>query len=260
MTVRFRFHVQALLVIVPNDSNLLKQYLVQFKNSGFVPPALKYFDLPDSYLQSRYDSTIKWIEQYNHAVISNGPFYLKSYSPESRTIAVESFDDESYPFEAGHWKKFENVRFPKIVQVDIPDVITQQSKLSIPIKAMDASKINYFFTNSEGQSVASGIQSIDSEKIILSLSEEEANKLTIGANDLKVFAVSDSVLRPDIYTASFLVSSDSSQLPEFPLGEITSEEEKSEYISIISITLGVIIVGTILYLRHARKKSFKIKN
>lgn len=252
--------VNWLSLIVPNDSNLIKQYLLQFKNSEFVPPSLQYFELDDSYFTSRYDSSIQWIEENNHAVISNGPFYLKSYSPESRTITVEAFADESYPFEAGHWREFENVKFPKIIEVDIPDVITQQSKLSIPIKTRDTSKINYFFTNSEGNSVASGIQTIDSGKTTLSLSEQQRKKLTIGANDLKVFAVSESVLRPDIYSASFLVSSDSAKLPTLSLDQIESEEEIVEYTSIVFIIIGSAIVGTIMYLRHARKKSLKVKN
>ena len=57
------------------------------------------------YFDERYDASIAWIEQNEHAVISNGPFYLDNYSPESRTITINSFDSPGYPFEAGKWKK-----------------------------------------------------------------------------------------------------------------------------------------------------------
>ena len=252
--------VNWLSLIVPNDAEIIKQYLIEFKDSNHVPPALDYFDLRNNYFDSRYDASIKWIEEYNHAVISNGPFYLQSYSPESRTITIRAFADESYPFEAGHWKEFENVKFPKIIQVDIPDVIKQATILSVPIITKDASKIDYFFTNNKGESVASGTQMLDSERTILTLTQEQTDKFGIGANDLKVFAVSESVLRPDIHSVSFLVTKYSTELPEIPLSDIQTVEDDNDFPSIASIVIGIIIVGSILYLRRSRKKSQSIRN
>ena len=252
--------VNWLSLIVPNYAEIIKQYLIEFKDSNHVPPALDYFDLRNNYFDSRYDASIKWIEEYNHAVISNGPFYLQSYSPESRTITIRAFADESYPFEAGHWKEFENVKFPKIIQVDIPDVIKQATILSVPIITKDASKIDYFFTNNKGESVASGTQMLDSERTILTLTQEQTDKFGIGANDLKVFAVSESVLRPDIYSVSFLVTKDSAELPEISLSDIQSVEDDNDFPSIAAIVIGIIIVGSILYLRRSRKKSQIIRN
>ncbi len=224
-----------------------------------MPKALENFNLENNYFDSRYDSSIKWIEENNHAVISNGPFYLKSYSPESRTITINAFTDSSYPFDAGYWQEFEKIKFPKIVQVDIPDIIKKGNMVSIPIYTEDASKIDYFFTNSEGISVASGSQSIDSDTTNLVLTEEQTSLFGIGANDLKVFAVSESVLRPDIYSVSFLAASDATELPNITVTETQLESEKNEYASIASIIIGVIIVGSILYIRRKRKKSLKIK-
>ena len=252
--------VNWLSLIVPNDAEIIKQYLIEFKDSNHVPPALDYFDLRNNYFDSRYDASIKWIEEKNHAVISNGPFYLQSYSPESRTITIRAFVDESYPFEAGHWKEFENVKFPKIVQVDMPDVIKQGTILSVPIITEDASKIDYFFTNNQGESVAAGTQMLDSERTILTLTQEQTDKFGIGANDLKVFAVSESVLRPDIYSVSFLVTKDSAELPGIQLSDIQSVEDKNDFPSIAAIVIGIIIVGSILYLRRSRKKSQGIRH
>jgi len=252
--------VNWLSLIVPNDAELIRQNLQDFKDSGYVPKALENFNLGNNYFDSRYDSSIKWIEENNHAVISNGPFYLKSYSPESRTITINAFADESYPFDAGHWQEFEKIKFPKIVQVDMPDVIKKGNLATIPVYTEDASKIDYFFTNSEGESVASGSQSIDSGKTNLVLTEEQTSQFGIGANDLKIFAVSESVLRPDIYSVSFLASSEATELPDISVNELQSDTEKNEYVSIVAIFVGVIIVGSILYIRHNRKKSLKINS
>ncbi len=251
--------VNWLSLIVPNDAEIIKQYLTEFKDSSHVPIALAYFNLGNNYFDSRYDASIKWIEENNHAVISNGPFYLQSYSPESRTITIRAFADESYPYEPGHWKDFENVKYPKIIQVDIPDVIKQGNSLSVPIITEDASKIDYFFTNNQGESVASGTQMLDSERTILTLTQEQTDKFGIGANDLKVFAVSESVLRPDIHSVSFLVTKDSTELPEISLSDIQTVEDDNDFVSIASIVIGIIIVGSILYLRRLRKKSQSIR-
>ncbi|MFB5630453.1 MAG: ABC transporter substrate-binding protein [Nitrosopumilaceae archaeon] len=251
--------VNWLSLIVPTDANIIKEYLIKFRESNYVPPALDYFNLETNYVDTRYDGSIKWIKEKNHAVISNGPFYLQNYSPESRTITIRIFDDESYPYEAGHWAEFEYVQFPKIIEVDLPDVIKQGSPITIPIITKDASKIDYFFTSNHGESVASGSQLLDSKNASLTLSESQTSKFGIGANDLKIFAVSESVLRPDIYSNSFFVVIDSSELPDVKLSDIKIDKKDSDFIPFAFIILGIIIVMTIFYLRHKRKKSQEIK-
>ena len=84
----------------------------------------------DSYVKYGHSH---WIENNNHAVISNGPFYLESYSPESRTITVNSFDDETYPFSVGHWSEFENTKIPKIMKAEIPDIVNKESEFEMNI-------------------------------------------------------------------------------------------------------------------------------
>lgn len=251
--------VNWLSLIVPNDAELIRENLQNFKDYEYVPIALEAFNLEKNYFDSRYDSSIKWIEENNHAVISNGPFYLKSYSPESRTITINAFADDSYPFEAGYWQEFEKIKFPKIIQIDMPDVVTMGEEVTIPVYTKDASKIDYFFTNSEGRSVDSGSQLLESGKTNLVLTKEQTNEFGIGANDLKVFAVSDSVLRPDIYSVSFLVASQATELPDIVVSEEQLATEKNEYTSLVAIVLGAIIIGSILYIRHKRKKSLKIQ-
>ena len=190
---------------------MIRDYLEEFKRTSFIPSALKKFDIGALNANSRYDSAINWINENNHAVISNGPFYLERYSPESRTITIKSFDDASYPFQAGHWQDFENVKFPKITKIEIPDTVHKGSKLSIPITTEDASKIHYFLTNSEGVTIASGIESVNGKISELTFSEDQTLKLSDGANDLKIFAISDSVLRPDVYSQGFLALSETSE-------------------------------------------------
>ena len=85
-----------------SDSEMLQEYLEGFISEEYVPPYLLNPD-PD-YAMSRYASTISWIEQRGHSVISNGPFYLEAYWPENGTLRVAAHVDESYPFGPDHWR------------------------------------------------------------------------------------------------------------------------------------------------------------
>lgn len=85
-----------------SDSELLRGYLEEFISEGYVPPQLPNPGL--DYAMSRYASTISWIEERGHSVISNGPFHLDAYWPENGTLRVAAYADESYPFGPDHWR------------------------------------------------------------------------------------------------------------------------------------------------------------
>ena len=252
--------VNWLSLIVPNDAAIIREYLEEFKTSNFIPPALQNFVSNTQYVNSRYDSSIKWINENDHAIISNGPFFLDRYSPEARMIVIKAFKDNTYPFQAGHWKDFENVKFPKILQIDMPTVIKKGSVLSIPVTAEDASKIHYFLTNSEGVTVATGIKELDGKNADIIISEAQTSQLGNGANDLKIFVISDKVLRPDIYTTSFLAVTDSTALPETTTVGFDLQDSKNDYVGIFAIIIGAIIVGTIVYFRRKRKSTQNLRH
>jgi peptide/nickel transport system substrate-binding protein len=130
--------------------------------------------------------------------------------------------------------------------------------LSIPVITEDADRLQYFFTNSEGSTVATGIDEIGENPTILNLPKETTDQLLVGANDLKIFAISDSVLRPDLFRSSFLVVKNLVQeLPSIPVSESKDIPAQSNngYIIIIG---GMIILGIILYVRN--KYSKRVKN
>ncbi|MGQ0772688.1 MAG: ABC transporter substrate-binding protein [Nitrososphaerota archaeon] len=242
-----------LSLIVPRDAAIIKEYLVDFSESKKIPPSLEPNDSWE-YYGARYDSAIKWIEQKNHAVISNGPFYLDGYSPEARTITIKSFDDPTYPFGAGHWREFENVSLPKITKIDVPDQIMRGSDIEIPIRTTDATQLYYFVNDAAGAQVDSGILEIRDGSAILSFSESLTSKMTIGGNDLKMYAISDSVLKPDIYTTSFLVvESEAGETSETILDHGDSKTQQVDNLGALSIIAGAIIIGMIFYLRKSRK-------
>ena len=149
-----------LSLLIPNDANTIKEQLTEFKETKYIPSSLQDSENDWQYFEQRYDAAIKWIDENEHAVISNGPFYLDNYSPESRTITINSFDSTGYPFDAGKWEKFEQIQFPKITDVEIPNVVDWKKPLSILVQTTDSSTIHYFISNPKGETVASGIKPV----------------------------------------------------------------------------------------------------
>jgi len=240
-------NVNWLSLIIPKDANLIKDYLQEFKDSNYIPESLKENYQNSQYFQNRYDSSIKWIEANNHAVISNGPFYFKSYSPESRTITVSAFNDDSYPFKIGEWAEFEKAEFPTIKNIEMKNIIQRGEELEIGVEVDHSDSILYFLINSEGKMISSETLNIDGSSITVTIPSENTKDLGIGANNIKIFAISDSVLKPDFYETSFLVTDVKAELPTSLTTNIEFTENESEYwIWIIPI---LIIVGVGIYLK-----------
>lgn len=243
-------NVNWLSLIIPKDAHLIKDYLQEFKDSNYVSVSLKDSYQNSEYFQNRYDSSIKWIDANNHAVISNGPFYLKSYTPEARTITVSAFNDDSYPFKIGKWKEFEKAELPAITNIEMKKIIQQGEKLEIRVETNYSDSILYFLTNGEGNMISSETLSTKENVITISISSENTKNLGIGANNIKIFAISNSVLKPDFYESSFIVTEDKGKLPTSLEDNIEFTEEQPEYeIWIISI---LVIIGIVIYFKKKR--------
>ena len=241
--------VNWLSLIVPKDAEIIKENLQEYKNKGFIPNSLKQNENTGQYYENRYDSSIEWIEKNNHAVISNGPFYLESYSPESRTIIVKTFEDESYPFKIGKWSEFENVQFPIIKKIEMDKIIQYGEKEDILIETENTDSILYFLTDTKGKIQASEKLNVKENKITIKITSEITKKLQPGANSIKVFAISNSVLKPDFYESSFLVSKNNSELPSATVNTSNIENEEDHNVWIIPIILTITVIVVIAYVK-----------
>ncbi len=245
-------------LIIPNDSKLIEEYLKAFKKTEYIPDDLKEFEKDSNYFNSRYNASIKWIEEKNHAVISNGPFLLKSYSPESRTITVESFDDNTYPFTAGHWSEFEKTEFAKIISVKIPNSIDKNSDFKIEIETSNTDSILYFLTNSKGVILSSNSIETNSTNTKIIFPEKIKEKLDVGANNLKIFAISEKVLKPDYYSTSFLVMNNAEKIPEVNQSEIEFDKYNVNDGIFILIPILVIIMIIVIIKRKSIKTNHNL--
>ena len=74
-------------------------------------------------------------------------------------------------------------------------------------------------------------------------------KLEPGANSIKVYAISNSVLKPDFYESSFLISKNNLELPSAMINISNIENEKDHNMWIIPIILIITIIGVIAYVK-----------
>jgi peptide/nickel transport system substrate-binding protein len=86
--------------------------------------------------------------------------------------------------------------------------------------------------------------------ITINIASENTKNLGIGANNIKIFAISNSVLKPDFYESSFIVTIDKEELPTSVLYNIKFTEKEPEYgIWIIPI---LAIIGIVIYFKKKR--------
>ncbi|MDC0208984.1 ABC transporter substrate-binding protein [Nitrosopumilus sp.] len=241
--------VNWLSLIVPNDAQIIKEYLKEFRENEFIPSSLKQSQKQQQYFDDRFDSSINWIEKKNHAVISNGPFYLETYSPESRTIQVKAFEDNSYPFEVGTWSKFESMQFPSIKKINIQKIIQQGESIQISLETEGVTSLLYFILDSEGRIQISEESEINENRLKINLTSDITKKLQLGTNQIKIFGISNSVLKPDIYETNFIITKEKSEILKTEINIQNIESEINYDVLVIGITITVIIIGVIIFLK-----------
>ena len=241
--------VNWLSLIVPNDAQIIKEYLKEFRENEFIPNSLKQSQKQQQYFDDRFDSSINWIEKKNHAVISNGPFYLETYSPESRTIQVKAFEDNSYPFEIGTWSKFESMKFPNIKKINMQKIIQQGESTEINIETEGVTSLLYFILDSEGRIQISEKSEINENKLNINLTSDITKKLQSGTNQIKIFGISNSVLKPDIYETNFIITKEKSEIPKTEINIQNIESEINYDVWVIGIIIAAIIIAITIFLK-----------
>jgi len=131
-------------------------------------------------------------------------------------------------------------------------------ELAIPISVTQGSTIYYYAVNADGNMVDSGTTQSNTGNITITLSKEKTPLLSVGANDLKIFAVSDSALKPDIFHTSFLgIQGESQTIPENV--EVSSSSIVGPDYIVIGVVLSAITIGVMIALKK-RKKPLHVIN
>ncbi|ACL70058.1 lipoprotein [Halothermothrix orenii] len=113
-------------LLTPSHVEDLKAELREMIEEKHVPVSIKDYITPEECIK-RYKAALDFIEKYGHGYISNGPFYLSKYDPETSFAELTAFRDETYPFEPGYWMEhFKSTRLV-IDQLELP-VMSEKGK------------------------------------------------------------------------------------------------------------------------------------
>ena len=238
-----------LSLVIPKDSIEIKNALKEFQSSKHIPESLKKLNLDESYFQDRYDKSIQWIEKYNHAVISNGPFYLQSYSPESRTIELQKFSDTIYQMSPQILKEFEEPAIPEIIKVDLQKNYDSEVDNLIEIDTQNIDEILFFVSDEKGNIIYT--DRIFSENSGFEIDLNDIDNDSSKIYDVKIFGISNTVLKPDYYETSFIAGSEDLSLKNLETNQIIEQENKMLDIVILMV-IALVIIGIVVYFKKIR--------
>lgn len=247
-----------LSLITKSDASIVAKHIEELQKISHIPKPLEQLGSDTQYVSQRYNAALEWIDEHDHAVISNGPFYLERYLPESRTILTRAFDSASYPFEQGHWLYLADVSLPRITKVEIPKVHHAGDPLDILVATQNTSRLHYIISETGKGPVASGELDVHEGQASIGILPEATAQIQPGTMGVSLYAVSDDVLRPDTFQTGLVVAAkgvkDLSTLA--PTGEPASfAEQGTVTITILAIASFVIVLIAILWRLRSRTLS-----
>ena len=204
-------NIEWLSLIIPSHAQAIKQELEKMKAEGFVPAPLKGMVSVDEALR-RYDASIKWITEHNHAIIGNGPYEIKNYNPAGRVISLAAFRDSSYPFPKGYWSIYESPKLAKYEKVQYPKIVTRGLPLKISGNVTiggnysSNATLTYFIFDKDNHQVTQGTGKWidDNGNFLIAINASSTKAMSIGPNNFQLFVKSNYALRPDIYSGIFI--------------------------------------------------------
>jgi len=124
--------------------NDMKAMLEKFKTDNYVPDSVS--KLPDDYSDykvdataatKRYDAAINWATVHKHLVISNGPFYMDYWNPDTRHAYMKAYRDESYPFTADYWINYFKDYLVELGELEEGEAIPEDNRPGPPLNEID---------------------------------------------------------------------------------------------------------------------------
>ncbi len=124
----------------------IKQALTIIEQGDYVPPYIQstnalaqQFGIPTYDVQDAAGKALNFINTYGHAVISNGPFYIKVYNPTELHMELDAFRDPRYPFTEDYWILHLAVLRLEIVGVELgsPSIIAPGDEINLTVTIVD---------------------------------------------------------------------------------------------------------------------------
>ena len=145
------------------------------------------------------------------------------------------------------------MKFPSINSVEFAEPYVLGSDENIHVSTENSSEIHYFIVNSEGKIILNGIKDIVNNDASINL---DGNfEIIEGVHTIKIFAVSEDVLKPYEYSRSFIIISDNKEIPDVEIMSDIKESQVDYWYGLLIIPILIGIAAIVI-----RKSRFSTNN
>ena len=166
-TAAEKFQVPWISLVMENDARLVRNVLLEFARNSFLPETVFTVDGQNLVSQSdaneRYSTAASWFDEYKILVISNGPFMLTKFEPQSQYAELNAFRDSTYPFKPGDWYRG-SAQLVEITDVEgDPIQVGEEAHYEISVTGPGEMSLKYIlFDPVDGEVLATGDGELDS--------------------------------------------------------------------------------------------------
>lgn len=108
----------------------IKEKLIEMRDSKYIPKGIEKW-INEEEAAKRYQSAIDFIENYGHAYISNGPFFISKIDSKANYIELSAFRD--YSESAEYWIERLSAKMSRIEDIDMPSIANKNEDMNINI-------------------------------------------------------------------------------------------------------------------------------
>ena len=108
----------------------IKEKLIEMRDSKYIPVGIENWINEEEAVQ-RYQAAIDFIDNYGHAYISNGPFFISKIDSRANYIELSAFKD--YSETAEYWIEKLSTKMSRIEDIDMPSIANKNEDININI-------------------------------------------------------------------------------------------------------------------------------
>lgn len=189
-----RYNVPWLSLAENRGAELVVRVLRGFQRDSYVPDGAftvngRTFATAQDALE-RYQATLDWFDQYNHLIISNGPFILARYDPPAQYAELRAFRDSTYPFKPGDWYR------PRPSDIQFGTISSQNGTVSVSLTGPGSLELRYLVVDPRsGEVETSGVATKTGTDFEIALPAEIFQHYLAGQVEILFLASSDELAR-----------------------------------------------------------------
>ena len=263
-TAAARFRVDQLNLVLREHVSLVRTVVNDFISKQLYPEKVftvagKRYETLEGAL-ARYRALQGWLNTYNLAVVSCGPYILAVFDPAAQYAELRAFRDPTYPFKPGKWY-FGTVDRPRLQRVEGAVTIGADTRITLSTAGAGEVVVSYILRDPvTGSVVDSGGGRVSGGVFTISLPAQKTSRLTPGYLELTAVVYSEEVAQANTVTQRVEVRREGPATTDTKTVQTTPvttqvQEAPQPPIGLIIAVVGVAVVAAATALILRRRKT-----